>query len=79
MERMAHVKYKYLLLEFDYLDIVNQQPPGRVPAATVYGTHFAFAVKYGISPLFCNSHSNARAVLYKLFQYYTKYEILKIK
>jgi len=78
LEKMRDVKFKYILIEGDYLSIVNDQPPGILPAGNVYATIFSFMIKYGITPLFFNSYQNGRNALYKILQFYVKYEILKI-
>lgn len=79
LEKMKDVKYKYILIEADFLDIVNKQPYGKLPSSTVYSTILSFAIKYQITPLFCNSHQNARQVLWKLFYFFVKYEILNLR
>ncbi len=79
LEKMQNVKYKYILIEADFMDIVNKQPYGKLPASTVYATLCSYAIKYQITPLFCHSHINARQVLYKLFQFFVKYEILNLR
>lgn len=79
LEKMKDVKYKYILIEGDFLDIVNKQPPGILPAGNVYATIFSFMIRYGITPLFFNSYANSRNSLYKILQFYVKYEILGIK
>ena len=76
LEKMKNEKYKYLLFEFDFMDIVNKQPYGKLPASTVFATLFSFMIKYQITPLFCGNRTNARNTLYKLFQFFVKYEIL---
>jgi len=78
LEKMRDVKYKYILCEFDYLSIVNNQPPGILPASQVYATMFSFMIKYQITPLFFNSYANGRDALYTILRYFVKYEILKI-
>lgn len=78
LEKMKDVKFKYMLIESDYLSIVNDQPPGLLPASNVYATIFSFMIKYQITPLFFNSHANCRNALYKILQFYVKYEILQI-
>jgi len=79
LEKMQGVKYKYILIEADFLDIVNKQPYGILPASTVYATLFSFCIKYQITPFFCHNYANGRQVVYKLFQFFVKYEILGIK
>lgn len=79
LEKMEGVKYKYILIEGDYLSIVNNQPPGIMPASTVYATIFSFMIKHNITPLFFNNHQNCRSALYIIFKFFVKYEILGIK
>jgi len=78
LEKMKDVKFKYILIEGDFLSIVNDQPPGILPASNVYATIFSFMIKYQITPLFFNNHQNGRSALYKILQFFVKYEILKI-
>ena len=78
LEKMKDVKFKYMLIEADYLSIVNDQPPGLLPASHVYSTIFSFMIKYRIVPLFFNNDQNGRNALYKILQFFVKYEILKI-
>ncbi len=79
LEKMKDVKYKYLVFEFELLDIVNKQPPGLLDPKIVYSTLCSFAIKYNIPFLFCGNRVNARAMTYKLFEFFVKYEILGIK
>ena len=77
LERMKDVKHKYLLFEYNYLDIATFDY-AVVKPTTVMATIWSYCVKYQIAPLFCGNRVNARACLYKLFQFYVKYEILKM-
>lgn len=79
LERMQHVKFKYILIEHTFMDIINKQKQGILPASTVYSTIMSFMIKYGVTPLFFDNRQNARAALYKIFSYFVKYEILGLK
>lgn len=76
LEKMKNIKYKYLLCEFDIMDIINQQPPGLLEPTIIYSTLCSFAIKYQIPFLFCGNRQNARGIMFKLFQFFVKYEIL---
>ena len=78
MERMKDVKYKYILCEFNYLDIARFDY-GKVQPTTVMATIWSFCIKYQIPILFCGNRCQARATLYKLFQFYVKYSVLGMK
>ena len=75
--RMKDVQYKYILCEFNYLDI-SHFDYGKTLPTTVMATIWSFCIKYQIPILFCGNRCQARATLYKLFQFYCRYEILKI-
>ena len=79
LEKMKDVKYKYLLMEFELMDIVNSQPPGLLEPSIVFSTLCSFAIRYQIPFLFCGNRNNARGIMYKLFEFFIKYEVLKIK
>jgi len=79
LKKLSEIEYPILLLEMDFMDIVNEQPPGILLASVVYGTLISFMVKYNIHIYFVHNRVNARAVLYKLFYNFVKYKILKIK
>jgi hypothetical protein len=79
LEKMKDVKYKYLLFEFDFMAIVNNQSYGLLPAQTVYATLFSFMIRYNIIPLFCGNRINCRSTMFKLMQFFVKYEILNLR
>ena len=77
LEKMQEVPCRLVLCEFDYLSIVNDQPPGRLPASSVYGSICAWQVKYNVPFLFINNRRNASNFLWKMFYEFVKHKILK--
>ena len=79
LEKLAVVKYKWIVCEFDYLAIVNEQPPGILQPIAVYGSILAWHVKFNVPFFFAGNRKNARASSYKLLENYVKYKILELK
>ncbi len=78
LEKLAKIKYKWIIAEFSLLDLVNFQPPGIMNVSAVYGSLISWTVKYNVPVIFCQNRSNGRSWVYKLFYFFVKYEILKI-
>ena len=79
LEKMRDVRYKYIIVEADLMDIVKNQPVGtRVEPMIVYSTLCSFAIKYQIPFLFCGNRVNGRGIMFKLFEFFVKYEVLKL-
>lgn len=77
LERLAVIPNKFILAEFDYMDLVNAQPPGLLDAQSVYGSIIKWHLYYGVPFIFCKNRVNARSYMYKYFYNYVKWKILK--
>lgn len=76
LEKLSKVEVKVVLCEFDYLDIVNKQPPGMLSASSVYGSLAKWNAVYGVPFIFFHNYRNSRAYLWKLFYFYVEHRIL---
>lgn len=77
LEKMKSVKFKWVLCEFNFMDIVNAQPPGKLEASCVYGSICSWQIEYGIPFIFAGNRANARGLMWKLFYEFVKKEVLK--
>jgi len=78
LERLSKIEFRYVILEMDWLDIVNKQPPGLLESSCVYGSIIDWHIKYNIPFLFLHNRTNARMFIWKLFYFFTEKEILGI-
>jgi len=76
LEKLSLIPIRFVLCEFDYMDIVNDQPPGKLPASAVYGSIAKWHSVYNVPFIFCGNKRNARNYLFKLFYFYVKHIIL---
>jgi len=79
LQKMTVSRRRFVLCEFDYLELVQNPPPGILEPQSVYGTIISFWTRYNIPFFFMGNRANARNFLYKTFYFFVKYEILKIK
>lgn len=78
LEKLSKVEIKFVLCEFDYMSIVNNQPPGILPASSVYGSIAKWQAVYGVPFIYYKNRRNARGFLWKCFYEYVKYRILEV-
>jgi hypothetical protein len=76
LEKISKVDVKIVLCEFSFMDLVNHQPPGILPASAVYGSICKWNAVYDVPFIFCENRINAKNYMYKLFYEYTKHKIL---
>ena len=76
LEKLRVIPIRLVLCEFDYMDIVNDQPPGKLPASAVYGSIAKWHGVFNIPFIFCGNKRNARGFLFKLFYEFVKYKIV---
>ncbi len=79
LEKLSKLEHKFVVCEFNMIDIENDVPPGVLLPSAVYGSIFSWHIKYGVPFLFCGNRVNARACAYKLIQFFVKYNIWGIK
>ncbi len=79
LEKMRDVKYKWIMCEFDFMEMTNNPPPGLLEISVVYGSIASWQIKYNIPFIFTGNRQNTRNLLWKYFYNFTKYEILKLK
>ena len=79
LEKLAIIPFKFVVCEFDYMDLVNDQPPGQLEAPAVYGSIISWHIKYQVPFLFLKNRTNARNFIYKLFENFVKYKILHLE
>jgi len=77
LEKLSAIRFKWVICEFNLLDIVNNQPPGILPVSAVYGSIISWHIVYGVPFIFAGNRANARAFVYKLFYNFVKYRILE--
>lgn len=79
LERLKPIDIKFVLCEFDFMDYVNECPPGLLEPSCVYGSLAKWQVQYNIPFIYCGNRANARAYMYKVFYEYVKHIILGLK
>jgi len=77
LTRLSKIEFRFILLEFSFMDIVNKQPPGILEASSVYGSIASWYVQFNVPFVFCENRNNARAYMYKVFYEYVKHRILE--
>jgi hypothetical protein len=76
VEKLKTVGVRFILCEFSYADIVNNQPPGALLPQCVYGTLIKLHAVDGLPTIFCGNRVNARNYLYKIFYEWVSYNII---
>lgn len=76
LEKLAKLQFKAVLCEFNFIDILKEVPQGKIEPQCVYGSVLSWWVKFGVPFFWAGNRENARKVVYRLMEFFIKYNVL---